>query len=341
MQFTSSIGVLYDTIRYCVLRFQQDPPDSIASVNEMFTDAKPVPKILMPFFYEHNNMSAPILTYCREKMFLSDSTTKLTEALQEDEELDMLRKHVLNVLFYPDNSSSDASLSECSMKTAQRLDKTSLSAEMKYQALLCLTYPRHAAAELCRTLTELEGTAVKLHQKYEGETDALFSAIRAGRYNRLYKHTADLNLDTYNEITVSFSILHPDLLLPCSTQKKLILLVGKDHVDSLIRAFDEKSIDLAGFMDNIGNELRRMILETLAAHPELTASDISRHTGIPVTTALRHMEALCDDYLITVARRKGLQIFYTLNREYLEKARIRTDNYLRSLSEGGILNGEG
>lgn len=329
MQNNSSIGILFDTICYCINQFDLDSHDNIIHADEIFSEAKPVPKILMPFFYQHDSLPAPILTYCKEKMFMSGSIPELSEALREDNELDTLKKNVLDVLFYPDNSTSYVSHSDCSMKTAQRLDGTSLSSEMKYQALLCLTYFRHSCSELCRTLSELEDDIHRLHQKYEGETDAVFSAIRSGKYDQLYKCTADLDPGSFNEITVSFSILRPELLMSVTDQKRLILLAGKDHVDSLVRAFDEESIDISAFFDDIGNELRRMILDALAEKSELTASDISRCTGIPVTTALRHMEALCDNYLIKVSRRKGTQIFYTLNREYLEKARIKTDKYLR------------
>ena len=64
----------------------------------------------------------------------------------------------------------------------------------------------------------------------------------------------------------------------------------------------------------------------------MTASDLSRSTGIPVTTVLRHIDALTEDYLLSVSRRKGLQIFYTLNREYIGKARRKADRYFMKLS---------
>ena len=69
-----------------------------------------------------------------------------------------------------------------------------------------------------------------------------------------------------------------------------------------------------------------------AENGEMTASDLSRTTGIPVTTVLRHIEALTEDYLLSVSRRKGLQIFYMLNREYIDKARRKMDRYLTKLS---------
>ena len=172
---------------------------------------------------------------------------------------------------------------------------------------------------------------IKLYRKYETETTAVFSEMRSGKYNKLYA-AAGLDLGSYNEITVSFSILQPEPFLTAADGNSLFLLVGKNHTDELIRAFDEDSIDLDSFLEDIGNELRRMILEILSEKGEMTASDISRSTGIPVTTVLRHIETLCDDYLLSVSHRKGLQIFYTLNREYLDKARRKAERYLKKLS---------
>jgi len=328
MRNDGSIGVLYDAVYTCILHFNGENTEQTAAI---LGEREDLPRLLAPFFVKREALTPPILSYLKENIHSCGSIDKLTEALSEDEGQDMLRRNVCNVLFYPDHSSLDGCHAECSMKMAQRLDRTDYSADFKYQALLCLTYFRHAVSELCRALVSLKESVEALHDKYESETDAVFAAMRAGRYDRLYLHSAELDLGIFNEITVSFSILHPELLLPCVTGKQLILLVGSSHADGLIRDFDESQIDLGIFLDDIGNELRRMILETLSGQSEMTASDISRQTGIPVTTALRHMEALCDHYLIRVSHRKGLQIFYTLNREYLCKARMKTDKYLFTL----------
>lgn len=93
---------------------------------------------------------------------------------------------MLYTLFYPDIASDPNTLhSDCSVKTAIRLDKTNYSPDFKYQALLCLTYFRHAVTELCCTLTELEKCMIKLYRKYETETTAVFSEMRSGKYNKL------------------------------------------------------------------------------------------------------------------------------------------------------------
>ena len=213
----------------------------------------------------------------------------------------------------------------------QLLDKTDYPTDFKYQALLCLTYFRHAVTELCRTLSETGDAAAKLHEKYESDCTAVFSEIRSGKYDRLYA-SAGFDPASHNEITVSISILRPDLFLPLAHDNSMCLFAGICHTDTLIRAFDEDSIDLDRFFDHFGNEIRRMILEALAEHGEMTASDLSRSTGIPVTTVLRHIDALTEDYLLSVSRRKGLQIFYTLNREYIGKARRKADRYFMKLS---------
>lgn len=328
MRNDPSIGVLYDAVYICILHYNGESTEQSEAI---LREREDLPQLLAPFFVKRESLTPPILAYLKENIHSCGSIHMLTDSLSDDEGQELLRRNVCDVLFYPDNSSLEGCHSDCSMKMAQRLDRTEFSSDFKYRSLLCLTYFRHAVSELCRTLASLKDPITALHEKYESETDAVFSAMRSGRYDSLYLHSAELNLGAFNEITVSFSLLQPHLLLPCVTGKSLTLLAGVNHAEDLIRDFDESQIDLAAFLDDMGNELRRMIIDALSEEQEMTASELSRRTGIPVTTALRHMEALCDHYLIRVSHRKGLQIFYTLNREYLDKARIKTNQYLHTL----------
>lgn len=330
MKFIPETGVLYDTLAYCTAYFTEETAALFTDRDDaaLFKALPSLPKILAPFFLCRDQRPAPITDFFMN--FPScGSITELTEALDEEDERDILRKLVTDALFYPDTSADCAS--DCSMKTAMRLDKTNYPTDFKYQALLCLTYFRHAVTELCRTIGEIGEKIEKLHGKYESECTAVFSEIRSGKYDRLYA-SAGIDPASYNEITVSISILRPELLLSRTENGCCHLIAGIRHTDALIRVFDEDSIDLDRFFDDFGNEIRRLILEALAENGEMTASDLSRYTGIPVTTVLRHIEALTENYLLSVSRRKGLQIFYTLNREYIEKARRKADRYLAKLS---------
>ena len=330
MKYLPETGILYDTIAYCTAYFAGET-DAILTGGEdaaLFACLQPMAKILAPFFLCRENRPASVMEY-----FMSHpsagSISALTEALLEEDERDILRSLVTNALFGAEDCAD--SYGDCSMKTAMRLDKTDYPADFKYQALLCLTYFRHAVTELCRTLCETGDVTAKLHGKYESDCTAVFSEIRSGKYDKLYA-SAGFDPASHNEITVSISILRPDLFLPLAHDNSMCLFAGIRHTDTLIRAFDEDSIDLDRFFEHFGNEIRRMILEALAEHGEMTASDISRRTGIPMTTVLRHMDVLSEDYLLSVSRRKGLQIFYTLNREFIEKARRKTNQYLAGLS---------
>ena len=330
MKYLPQTGILYDTLAY-LTAYYADRTEPVFADNDddaFFASLPPMPKLLAPFFFRRENRPAPVMEYFMNRPSLSDISA-LTEALCEEDERDILRSLVTNALFGAEDCAD--SHGDCSMKTAMQLDKTDYPTDFKYQALLCLTYFRHAVTELCRTLCATGDAAAKLHGKYESDCTAVFSEIRSGKYDRLYA-SAGFDPASHNEITVSISILRPDLFLPLAHGNSMCLFAGICHTDTLIRAFDEDSIDLDRFFDHFGNEIRRMILEALAENGEMTASDLSRSTGIPVTTVLRHIDALTEDYLLSVSRRKGLQIFYTLNREYIGKARRKADRYFMKLS---------
>ena len=330
MKYIPETGILYDTLAYLTVYYADgtEPVFADSDDDAFFASLPPMPKLLAPFFFSRENRPAPVMEYFMKRPS-AGSISALTEALCEEGERDILRSLVTNALFGAEDCAD--SHGDCSMKTAMRLDKTDYPTDFKYQALLCLTYFRHAVTELCRTLCETGDVTAKLHSKYESDRTAVFSEIRSGKYDRLYA-SAGFDPASHNEITVSISILRPDLFLPLAHDNGLCLFAGICHTDTLIRAFDEDSIDLDRFFDHFGNEIRRLILEALAENGEMTASDLSRSTGIPVTTVLRHIDALTEDYLLSVSRRKGLQIFYTLNREYIGKAHRKADRYFRKLS---------
>jgi len=330
MKFIPETGVLYDTLAYCTAHFAEDTAALFTDSDDavLFESLPSLPKILAPFFFCPDSHPAPVTDFFMNHLSCG-SISALTEALDDEDERDILRKLVTDALF--GSESCLDSHGDCSMKTAMRLDKTNYPTDFKYQALLCLTYFRHAVTELCRTLGEVGEKIEKLHGKQESECSAVFSEIRSGKYDKLYS-SAGFHPASHNEITVSISILRPDCFLSHAENGFCHLIAGIRHTDTLIRTFDEDSIDLDRFLDNFGNEIRRLILEALAENGEMTASDLSRTTGIPVTTVLRHIEVLTEDYLLSVSRRKGLQIFYTLNREYIDKARRKMDRYLTKLS---------
>ncbi|MBQ8333020.1 MAG: winged helix-turn-helix transcriptional regulator [Clostridia bacterium] len=334
MKFIPETGVLYDTLVYLTAAYAEESAVLIADSDDMalFESIPSLPKIPAPFFFCRDSRPAPVMEFFMDHLSCG-SISELTDILDDEDERDNLRRLVTDALFGSDDCAD--SHGDCSMKTAMRLDKTDYPADFKYQALLCLTYFRHAVTELCRTLREVGGRIEKLHGKQESECTAVFSEIRSGRYDRLYP-SAGFDPAQHNEITVSISLLRPDVLLFRADNGTCRLIAGIRHTDALIRAFDEDSIDLDRFFDNFGNEIRRLILEALAENGEMTASDLSRSTGIPVTTVLRHIDALTEDYLLSVSRRKGLQIFYALNREYIGKARRKADRYFAMLSGNDV-----
>ena len=83
----------------------------------------------------------------------------------------------------------------------------------------------------------------------------------------------------------------------------------------------------------MGSEPRRKILESLDRNGDGTASELSRETGLPVTTVLRHMETLSNDLLIMETRRSGLKIYYGLNRRFLVRAAKKTSSYLSAFGK--------
>ncbi len=327
MYLLIKFGILYDAVIYAGWHFFPETKESAVIPD---TNVE-IPPIIMPFFYRNpKSDETPILAWLAEHPAVT-SAEDFSHLLDEDEETESLRNLVFSALFHGEAPAEPT----CSVRTAEKLDQMGYAPDFKYRAHICLTYFSHAVRELCRTLTCLEKPISKLHETYKGETDALFSEISSGKYNGLYESTRKVSMDSFGKITLSFSILRPCLSFMDSEGETLRLLLGIYHIPALIEELDEDKIDLAAFLESIGSSPRRLILKTLAENGEMTVSDVSRQTGIPLSTVLRHMEELRDDYLIQVSLKRGLQIFYSVNRKYLEKASQKTYDYLKSLYSGG------
>ncbi len=328
MYLLDSFGFLYDSLLYLSAHFS---PESgfASSIPRIDVD---IPPILMPFFFAAPSLKgeSPALAFLADQKNLM-STADFSRILEEDEGENELRRLVLRSLFSDDIPTE----SDCSVKTAERLDRMGYTTDFKYRAHMCLTYFSHAVRELCRTLTVVEKQVELLHKVCKNETDGIFSELSSGKYDKIYYDTRKIRLDSFGKVTVSFSILRPSLFFADEAGGgEMRLLLGLNHIPALIEELDEDKVDLGAFLEHLGSHHRRLILTTLSSSGEMTVSDVSRQTGIPLSTTLRHMEALSDGYLIQVSSKKGLQIFYSINQNYIEKAARKTNDYLTSLLTG-------
>ena len=188
-----------------------------------------------------------------------------------------------------------------------------------------------AVSEFCRVLAAAEPSAAGLHELYGREIGDLRAAMESGRYDALYRETAGFEPEAVRAYSVT--LLAADCVRVAGRGE--LLLCGPVHPEILLERFEEDHIDVGRFFDDMGSEPRRKILEALEQNGDETASGLSRETGLPVTTVLRHLETLSNDLLITETRRSGLRIYYGLNRRFLERAARKLGRYLSAFGKNG------
>ena len=344
MRFSNQPGILYDAVLACTRAAEKDIWDNSplpvyarnkAGVPELLDSLRKleISSAAVPFFREYGGNPSPAAAYLLSRSSVSDpgfpsGTKALGRRLEDPAERAELRRVLTDALFGPGSPQSEDGMTA---GEAAKIDRSDLPSEQRYQTLLCLARFPEAVSELCRVLAAAEPLAVSLHELYREEIDDLRAAMESGRYDMLYRETA--GFDPGHIRAYSVTLLAAESIRVVGEGD--ILLCGPVHPEILLERFEEDHIDIERFLDNIGCEPRRKILEALRKNGDGTASELSRKTGLPVTTVLRHLETLSNDLLIAETRRSGLKIYYGLNRRFLERAARKLNRYLSAFGNNG------
>ena len=347
MKYSSQPGILYDTVLACSRaagkdNWEKTPLPEYAREKEGIPDLLDVlrkleiPSAAAPFFREYGGGPSPAEVYLLSRPFLSElipGAENLTSRLRDPGEQIKLRNCLTDALFGTTGTET-AEKENClpdgvTAGEAERIDRSCLSSEQRYQTLLCLARFSEAASAFCRVLERAEPLAVSLHGLYRKEIGDLCAAMESGRYDALYRETA--GFEPGHVRAYSVTLLAAESVRLIGTGE--VLLCGPVHPDVLLERFEEDHIDVGRFFDDMGSEPRRKILESLDRNGDGTASELSRETGLPVTTVLRHLETLSNDLLIMETRRSGLKIYYGLNRRFLVRAAKKTSSYLSAFGK--------
>ena len=223
---------------------------------------------------------------------------------------------------------SDPSSDGISGEEAALLSEAALPVKVRLDAALCLARFSDAVDDFCGVIEHTLPLIRRLRGLYHLILRDTAEAAMSGQYDELYRETAGFRPEKIR--FVSASLLSPALCETAGTGD--VLLCGTAHAEILLERFENAHISTERFFDDIGSGPRRRILEILGRGGERTASALSRETGLPVTTTLRHLEVLSNDLLIRESRRSGLKIYYTLNTRYFARAAEKAERYLSSLT---------
>ena len=347
MEYFSQPGILFDAALACIRAAEKDcwektPLPEYAREREGVPDLldalrkTEIPSAAMPLFREYGGNPSPAEAYLLSRPFLSEpipGAEDLTDRLRDPSEQAELRRFLTGALFGPHDiqTGEDGTCPPDGVTAdeAERIERSGMDPERRYQTLLCLARFPEAVSAFCGALERAEPLTVSLHGLYRREIGDLRGAMESGSYDALYRETAGFDPGRVPAYSVTLLAAESVRLIGGGR----LLLCGPVHPDVLLERFEEDHIDVGRFLDDLGSEPRRRILESLGRNGEGTASELSRDTGLPVTTVLRHLETLSNDLLIAETRRSGLKIYYGLNRRFLERAAGRTVRYLSALGK--------
>lgn len=334
MNIKPEIGKIYDTLFFCIELFNED--EIKETVKKGFTDTSfmdecyyeikektfALPHILEPIFLYRNQVPTAITDFFWEYIdFENDNIdTFLMKIVSKS---GVLYSKIVDIIF-PNTQNSDGGIVSPLMAPESYIGALAASDypdSLKLQISLMFGNYNYAVSLLVEQLRLIYKQVDLLHQKYAGKLDVEIEQIQSERNVQLYEQLFSVNiLDPNEHAIISMSLLNQYLTQFVSKNNNWGILLGFNHEEDLNRCFDEQNINLRELLVAIGNDIRISVIQTLMKEDELTVSSISKIIDIPLTTVLRHIEILYNSGALYISRRSGLQIFYRINYNLLNRA---------------------
>lgn len=330
----TEIGKIYDSLFFCIEYFNEaavndtiincyDDSDFMVKCYQDINKKIPVlPPILEPFFLCQNQKPSPMTEFFTDQIdFMNDSLESFLRKIVSNS--NFLLSLIVKSIF-PDNQDSDNrthSLHTSSKLNVEALINSNYSAEFQLQIALLFGDFDYAISTLISQLQLIYIQVDLLHQKHAEKLDSEFKQIKSAQNIQLYENLCSIKIaNNFEKTLVAISLLNQYITKIVARNRNLELLLGFRHEEDLLLLYNESNIDIQQFLIAIGNDTRLSIIQTLQKHEELTCSTISRLLDFPPTTTLRHLDVLYDCGIVYISKRSGLNIFYCINYDLLDKA---------------------
>lgn len=344
MVLNTEVGKIYDSIYFCIEYFNKSeiekPIQSFYSdtkfmfdcYDEIHLQIQSLPPILEPFFYYRNQIPTVISCFFTRNIdFHSTTFDDFIVSIQNN--VHELYQGTIQSIFQSRetvDTYSDFLPSVTPAAYVNAINQLDLPLEYKLQISLLLGNFNFGISQLIDTLKLVFSCVDSLHRKYSAQLSREYANIsnnnKVGLYHQFSKLDESIHLDV-----VSISLLNQYIIYQRTSEDRVNFLVGFRHEDSLSEKLSDSQTSAKNFFIACGNEIRIAILHTLTENRELTTSQISKILDCPITTLIRHIEVLRSNNIISISRRSGLQIFYTLNLAYFKQTHINLERFFQKI----------
>lgn len=336
MEYDSRISIAYDTIFYGVLYFNTEAYKQHLLKNYGISDTDlkyfyslgesipPPPPALYPFYY------------CdfRKVSFLSDCFINRFDSGQEDA-LSFFKRLLdhpssfLNDLFQYYLESSDETVYSRKAQFIQKIVELDYDHELLFQLINLWSDYKPVLQALYDFIVACYNAVSELFAKEE--CGLIRNLLRIFKREHFLDHlNAHPDID-YSKPSkkdrMGISLLNTPMILQKGTSEKHSFVLGSRCHQYLDLHQNYDKISPVTLCAALGDPLKAEILSYLKER-EYTVTQLSEKIFQSRQTINRHVLWLLDFMFITVAERKGLEVYYKINREFFIAAKDILDKYL-------------
>lgn len=332
MHLNQTAAKIYDTIFFFIEYFNPKEIENsfinvyestdfmISCYDQVKSDLGNVPSYLSPLFL-YNGDSSPMSNFHSEN-YDPDGDNIDSFIIKLITNSDKLKVKVREQVFGSSESSN----------YIDALEKLDIPLEQKLQISMLFGDFDHAIKVLTPILKQVYLSVEKLNQKYEREILSRFGQIQSDTNIRAYENFLKYDKSRFDSTEISICLLNQYVIRHADRADKFFMVLGFKHEETLAKRADNyDTITPDQFILCCGNELRLRMIKAFCEHEELTSSQLAQILDCPVTTTIRHTNMLCENNLIFISRREGLQIFYRLNLKLFRAMKEQINNLFNTI----------
>ena len=343
-------GILYDMIFYNILYFNKKTVETEYVNHELdietsfsyYDDLRRAktkldpPDCLYPFFLLYNHKSCVLSEFFQSNFDFFDDTidsfiAKITQTFS-------FKYFVFS--YYLSDYKDVVSIDDIHRRNGESIGHALalLSKQVDIEHFTFMFYHFSALVQnLVAYLNQLRDLIEPIHIRLKSETHRVIQAFLSEDNQSIVRRCKPdkmSGLDKFEAQTYSVCYLHKYLIMHTysPTKNRYAFLIGYDSRFALqrLKAVNYGYMSATSVLVSLGNEIKLEILHELQ-HRDMTISQLSRKLNLARTSISRYVEALASELVITRIHKKGAEVYYRINPEYLRRANPLLIEYLDTL----------
>lgn len=332
LKFIKGPGYLYDLFSLFILYFNQNvflseqvnqnkAVEDTEHFNRVLNTIEKIPEELRVFFqlkedrrsfftsfFFHNNI---------EKVLLAPGIDTIQRSLKD---YDNVIINVIDYYFGSDVITTSFDSPEFIRTIGKKIRDSEYDLALKNNLYEFFLDPIPIIQTLCNELSKKEILLSKIYSDNDLEITKVQNKINIESVSKKLLQNKNLTVDitSFNEIIVSFCVVHKNCIGAFISEDEVALLLGTDYEDfSDFLITKNRTPELVQLGIALSENNRIQILEFIHNNGEVSVADIKSRLQFSHTNAYYHITLLLKSNLLRV-RNCGRTVYYSINREYFK-----------------------